>query len=100
MVPLLQETVIWVIASRILNQKYHNHILSEKKRSATNKVKAYTKYSGLAYQLVGLLGVSIWLGLKADAHLGNERQYITALACILVLFAFFYKVYITVSSEK
>ena len=68
---------------------------NNKKAKAKRKIKSYVKYSGLAYQLIGLLVVAIFLGLKADAYMGNEKEYITALACILVLFSFFYKVYVS-----
>lgn len=60
------------------------------------KVKAYTKYSGMAYQIFGLLAVTIWLGLKADAHFGNESKLITAFASLIVLIAYLYKISITV----
>ena len=72
--------------------------MENKKASAKRKVKSYIKYSSMAYQLIGLLFASIWLGLKADAYMGNENKYITALACIVVLFAFFYKVYVSLYS--
>jgi len=65
----------------------------KKKLAVKRKMITYTKYSGLGYQLIGLLAVSIWLGLKADAYFGNKTQYITAISCIVVLFGFFYKVY-------
>ena len=67
------------------------------KENVKRKVQSYAKYSGMAYQLIGLLFVTIWLGIKADEYMGNERKYITALASLLVLFAFFYKVYISVT---
>lgn len=73
--------------------------MSEKKnkrQQSIKKVKAYTKYSGMAYQIFGLLAVTIWLGLKADAHFGNEKKIITAIASLVVLIAFLYKVSITV----
>lgn len=60
------------------------------------KVHSYTKYSGLAYQIFGLLAVTVFLGLKADAHFGNKTQYITAISCLVVLVAFFYKLTKTV----
>lgn len=63
--------------------------MAEKKKKSLFK---YTKYSGLGYQLIGLLAVAIYGGLKADSYFGFENNYLTALFSIIVLFAFFYKV--------
>jgi len=71
----------------------------ERRTKRIRKVHTYTKYSGLAYQIFGLLGVTIFLGLKADAYFGNESQYITAFSSIIVLVAFFYKLSITVNKK-
>lgn len=69
------------------------------KTKRIRKVHSYTKYSGLAYQIFGLLGVTIFLGLKADAYFGNKSQYITAFSSIIVLVAFFYKLNITLNKK-
>lgn len=63
--------------------------MSEPKKRPIQK---YTRYSGLAYQLIGLLAVAIFAGLKADAYFAFENNYLTALFCVIVLFAFFYKI--------
>jgi hypothetical protein len=68
----------------------------EKRQEGIRKVKAYTKYSGMAYQIFGLLAVTIWLGLKADAYFGNESKLITAGASLVVLIAYLYKLSTTV----
>ncbi len=52
---------------------------------------------GLAYQLAIMLGLAILLGRYADNYLENETQYITAAAPLLVLIAYFYKLYKAVS---
>ena len=57
------------------------------------------KYSGIAFQLVGLLLVSIFLGKKIDSWLGNEKAYCTALLIILVFSAYMYKLYIELMKE-
>lgn len=68
----------------------------KKRQEGIRKVKAYTKYSGMAYQIFGLLAVTIWLGLKADAHFENDSKVITAGASLIVLIAYLYKLSATV----
>jgi len=68
----------------------------QNRKKQIQKVKAYTKYSGMAYQIFGLLAVTIFLGLKADAYFGNESKLITAFSSLFVLLAYLYKISITV----
>lgn len=60
-------------------------------KSKNNQVRAYAKYSGMAFQLFGLLAVTVFLGMKADEYFGFTTNYLTATFSILVLFAYFYK---------
>lgn len=71
----------------------------EKKQKNIKKIHAYTKYSGIVYQIFGLLAVTIFLGLKADAYFGNESKLITAGASLFVLLTYLYKVSITVMKK-
>lgn len=73
-------------------------LIKQESKVDKEKVKSYAQYSGMAYQLFGLLAISVFGGLKLDAYLGNEKKYCTAVICLLVLFAYFYK--ITVSTMK
>lgn len=68
----------------------------QKPKTNRQRTKAYVKYSGMAYQLFGLLALSIYLGIKLDAYLGNEKRYMTALICLIVLTGFLYNVVRTV----
>lgn len=63
-------------------------------------MKSYVKYSGMVYQLFGLMAVTIFLGLKADSYFEFESKYITAFATLFVIIAFLYKVSITVTNDK
>jgi len=62
------------------------------------KIKDYANYSGMAYQLFGLLFISVFVGMKADAYFNNDQQYITAGLCLVSLFGYFYK--IAISTKK
>ena len=59
-----------------------------------------SQYIGMAYQIFGLLAFTIFFGLKADAHYGNDKQYITAVASVIILLLYFYKLYITLNKKK
>lgn len=70
------------------------------KDNLSNKSRSYLKYSGIAFQLVGLLIVSIFLGKKIDAWLETEKAYFTALLVILVFSVYMYKLYIDLMKEN
>jgi len=74
--------------------------LDSPKYKKQKKVQAYTKYSGIAYQMFGLLALSIFLGLKADAYFGNEKKIITAFGTLFILFTFLYKLYLDLNRKK
>lgn len=63
------------------------------------RIRVYARYSGMAFQLFGLLAVAVFLGLKADAYFQFDNKYLTAVFCLLVLFAYFYKM-VRVTSPK
>jgi branched-subunit amino acid transport protein len=70
------------------------------KENLPDKSRSYLKYSGIAFQLVGLLIVSIFLGKKIDAWLETEKAYFTALLVILVFSVYMYKLYIDLMKEN
>lgn len=41
-----------------------------KKNQKQSQLKAYLKYSGLAFQMLGAIGVAVWGGMKLDAYMG------------------------------
>jgi len=67
-----------------------------KKTDRTKVIRKYAKYSGVAYQMIGLVAVSVFFGLKADKYFGNEEsKYITVIAVIVVFTSFMYRLYKT-----
>ena len=70
-----------------------------KKKRPTN-TKLYAQYYGLAFQLFGLLIVSMLIGLQIDKYLGNETKYIAVLFCVIVLIAYFYKLIVVLGKNK
>lgn len=74
---------------------------SDKRAKKTKTIKRYAKYTGLAYQMIGLVGISVFLGLKADKYYGNEdSKYITVIAVIIVFAAFMYRLYVTLIKQN
>ena len=66
------------------------------KADKTKTIRKYAKYSGIAYQMIGLVAMSVFLGLKADKYFGNEEsKYITVFLVIVVFTAFMYRLYKT-----
>jgi len=56
------------------------------------KINSILKYSGLAFQMIGILLVFTWLGRKGDQYFGFKTPWLT-LACILfALFGIMYKI--------
>ena len=70
-----------------------------KRQKRIRKMQSYTKYSGMTYQLFGLLAITVFFGLKADAYFGHESKLITAGATLFVLIGYLYKVSITVMKK-
>ncbi len=47
------------------------------KNSHKKSANAYARYSGLAFQMVAVLGLAIWLGGKADAYFQTSQPWFT-----------------------
>lgn len=42
----------------------------------------YAKHSGVAFQMIAIIGLFAFIGYKADAWLHHEVKWITALSCV------------------
>ncbi len=74
---------------------------SDKRAKKIKAIRNYAKYSGLAYQMIGLVAISVYFGLKADRYYGNdESKYITVIAVMIVFTTFMYRLYITVIKKN
>jgi F0F1-type ATP synthase assembly protein I len=62
-------------------------------------VNVYMKYSGLAFQLLGSMGVLGWLGYKLDQRLSLEFPLFMLLFVLLAFGAMMYKVYKSLKQE-
>ena len=71
-----------------------------RKKSRKENIKTYSQYYGMAFQIFGLLIVSMLIGLKLDEYFNNETNYIAALLTVIVLVAYLYKVVYTLSKDN
>ena len=60
-------------------------------------MNAYAKYSGLGFQMIAIIGVFTYAGLKIDEHARHEVKWVTAM---LSLIGVFISLYIVIVSLK
>jgi F0F1-type ATP synthase assembly protein I len=65
----------------------------QKKEHIKKQTNTYMKYSGLAFQLLGGMGLFGWLGYKLDQHLGLQFPAFMLLFGFLAFGAVLYQVY-------
>lgn len=46
-------------------------------------LKSYVKYTGVAFQMMAIIGVSAFIGYKLDQYYMHDVQWVTALMCVL-----------------
>ena len=59
--------------------------MEEKKSSPPEKqaLNQYLKYSSMAFQMIGIIGVFTFIGYKIDESYNNRTQIITGIASLL-----------------
>jgi F0F1-type ATP synthase assembly protein I len=55
----------------------------EKDSNNKNKLKSYVKYSGMVFQMIGIIGAFAFGGYKLDQHLQNKIPIYTAILSLL-----------------
>jgi F0F1-type ATP synthase assembly protein I len=67
---------------------------SSKKKSPKNQenkgIKDFARYSGLAFQMAGIILVAVWGGTKLDKLAGFEKPVFTIILSLLGVFAAIY----------
>lgn len=71
----------------------------EKKDKLKKQTNTYMKYSGLAFQLLGSIGVFGWLGYKLDQHLELQFPAFMLLFGFLAFGAVMYQVYRSIKNQ-
>lgn len=53
------------------------------KDSEKQGLNNYIKYTGLAFQMMAIIGLSAFIGYKIDQFYEHQTQWVTAIACVL-----------------
>ena len=61
----------------------------------SDRLRAFAKYSGIAFQMLAIIGLSTWLGLWLDGHYHTATPWFTI---GLMLFGVFGALYQTIRS--
>ena len=69
--------------------------MSKSSKNATS----YLKYSGIVFQMAGILFVSGWIGQKLDEYFNTEQPYIMMALMIFMLITYLWKLAIDLNDE-
>ncbi len=72
---------------------------NEQKQESGNRkpINNYIKFSGIAFQMVAIIGVMTFIGYKIDEHANHSTAWVTAL---LSLAGVFISLYLVIKSLK
>ena len=62
------------------------------KKTGNKGVKNFARYSGMAFQMFGIILVTTWGGMKLDKLAGNNKPVFTIILSLLGVFAAIYTV--------
>ncbi|WP_233268717.1 AtpZ/AtpI family protein [Mucilaginibacter lacusdianchii] len=74
-----------------------NYLLQEQVEYMNKPANDYIKYTGIAFQMIFIIGVLTFIGYEIDKRAGHTTQWVTAL---LSLFGVFASLYLVVKSLK
>ncbi len=61
---------------------------------------SYLKYSGLAFQMVFILGIGWWIGSFGDRYFDFPKPYLSILTAMIFLVGLFVKLYRDIIQDK
>lgn len=64
----------------------------DNKNPVKQGLRNYTKYTGLAFQMMAVIGLSAFIGYKIDQHYEHQTQWVTAIACVLGVILSIYQI--------
>ncbi|MBA9076188.1 MULTISPECIES: AtpZ/AtpI family protein [Rufibacter] len=70
------------------------------KEEEESNVKPYLKYSGLAFQMIAIMGVAAFGGRKLDAYFQNQTPWWTLALLVVAVFASMYSVIVSLTKKK
>ncbi|WP_276359121.1 AtpZ/AtpI family protein [Daejeonella sp. H1SJ63] len=66
-----------------MHQSDENSDRKDEARNENQPLKSYARYTGMAFQMMGIIAVFAFAGYKIDEWYGHKVQWVTALACVL-----------------
>lgn len=69
----------------------------EKDKDRRNQINNYVKYSGLGFQMVGIIGIFAFIGYKIDLSSAHKTEWVTA---IMSLVGVLISLYLVIRSLK
>ena len=78
----------------LMEQKEENHKNNDKTDGIETEKQAlnsYVKYTGVAFQMMAIIGLSAYIGYKTDQYYEHKTQWVTAIACVLGVFLSIYQ---------
>ncbi len=73
--------------------------MSNKKKAPKKELNPYLKYSGLAFEMLAVIGVAVFGGIKLDEYFGNETPWITLILVFVFLGGYLYKLVVDLSKK-
>ena len=65
----------------------HDDDLKDEKKALTS----YAKYTGVAFQMMAIIGLCAFIGYKIDEYYDHKIQWVTALSCVIGVCASIYQ---------
>lgn len=59
-------------------------------KKATEKTTSFVQFSGIAFQMLGTIGLGVWAGMKLDAWQQNQRPVWTIILSLTAIGASLY----------
>lgn len=72
----------------------------DQEKKIKQSTRSYLKYSGLAFQLLGIVAISFFLGQYLDNLVGFKQPFITIFLIIATFSGFMYKLYRELFNDK
>jgi ATP synthase protein I len=66
----------------------------------SDRLRSFAKYSGLGFQMLAIIGLCTWGGLKLDEHFHNDRPWYTLGLMVFGLVAATYQIIRGVSRNE
>lgn len=66
------------------NEEEKHEVVKDEGLAPEKKALAgYAKYTGVAFQMMAIIGASAFIGYKIDQYYDHKTQWVTALTCVL-----------------